>query len=159
MDPERIRIRSYLQAQAAKLTVAEIVGKVRDAMAELRSAAESPGPTSAAPAAGDWSVAEVVAHVVAAGEQVATGIAAVLDNGTRPAAVDAQAHGTPGPVGAALEALETGRTTLFARVLAAAGDEHLDMTWRHPFFGELNWREWLLFLRLHDLDHARQLSA
>jgi len=25
-------------------------------------------------------------------------------------------------------------------------------------FGTLNWRETLLFLRLHDLDHARQLE-
>ena len=28
----------------------------------------------------------------------------------------------------------------------------------HPFFGPLTWREALLFLRLHDLDHAGQLS-
>jgi hypothetical protein len=28
----------------------------------------------------------------------------------------------------------------------------------HPFFGPLNWRETLLFMRLHDLDHAGQLK-
>jgi hypothetical protein len=28
----------------------------------------------------------------------------------------------------------------------------------HPFFGGLNWRETLLFMRLHDLDHAGQLA-
>jgi len=30
---------------------------------------------------------------------------------------------------------------------------------KHPWFGEFSWREWLLFMRVHDLDHARQLQA
>ncbi|MFN8559522.1 MAG: hypothetical protein U0531_20010 [Dehalococcoidia bacterium] len=40
-----------------------------------------------------------------------------------------------------------------------AGDERLDATWTHQFFGDLNWRARPLFLRIHDLDHARQLTA
>ena len=51
-----------------------------------------------------------------------------------------------------------GRETLFARVLAADPAAHLERVIEHPFFGELNWREALLFLRLHDLDHAGQLQ-
>ena len=35
----------------------------------------------------------------------------------------------------------------------------VDVVWDHPFFGPLNWREWLLFLRVHDLDHARQVAS
>lgn len=34
----------------------------------------------------------------------------------------------------------------------------LDQTIDHGMFGSLNWRETLLFLRLHDLDHAGQLG-
>jgi hypothetical protein len=34
----------------------------------------------------------------------------------------------------------------------------LDATVEHPFFGPLNWRETLLFMRIHDLDHAGQLE-
>ena len=34
----------------------------------------------------------------------------------------------------------------------------LEATIAHPFFGALNWRETLLFMRLHDLDHAGQLT-
>jgi hypothetical protein len=34
----------------------------------------------------------------------------------------------------------------------------LEATIPHPFFGALNWRETLLFMRLHDLDHAGQLT-
>jgi len=29
----------------------------------------------------------------------------------------------------------------------------------HRQFGPLSWREWLLFMRVHDLDHMRQLQA
>lgn len=35
----------------------------------------------------------------------------------------------------------------------------LTVTWEHPMFGELNWREWFLFMRIHSKDHARQLQA
>jgi hypothetical protein len=34
----------------------------------------------------------------------------------------------------------------------------LEATIAHPFFGALNWRETLLFMRLHDLDHTGQLA-
>ena len=34
----------------------------------------------------------------------------------------------------------------------------LGETVEHPMFGPLNWRETLLFMRLHDLDHAGQLG-
>ena len=34
----------------------------------------------------------------------------------------------------------------------------LEATIPHPFFGALNWRETLLFMRLHDHDHAGQLQ-
>ena len=50
------------------------------------------------------------------------------------------------------------RDALFARVLRAEPAEHPECVIEHPFFGRLSWRETLLFLRLHDLDHAGQLQ-
>ena len=50
------------------------------------------------------------------------------------------------------------REPLYERVLRATGEEHLDVK-AESSFGNLNWREWLLFMRIHDLDHARQLEA
>ena len=41
MNDEERRIRSYLQAQGAKLSPAELIEKVRSAMAEVRAAALS----------------------------------------------------------------------------------------------------------------------
>ena len=57
-----------------------------------------------------------------------------------------------------VETLRRQRHTLFDRVRAADPAGRLDVTIEHPFFGPLNWRETLLFTRLHDLDHAGQLG-
>jgi hypothetical protein len=50
------------------------------------------------------------------------------------------------------------REALFVRVLRSDPAEHPERVIEHPFFGLLSWRETLLFLRLHDLDHAGQLQ-
>jgi len=54
-------------------------------------------------------------------------------------------------------ALARDREALFERVRAASPDGRPDRTIEHGMFGPLTWREALLFLRLHDLDHAGQL--
>lgn len=49
--------------------------------------------------------------------------------------------------------------SLWAHVSEADPDAFLDVTWEHPFFGQLNWREWFLFLGVHCSDHAGQITA
>ena len=49
--------------------------------------------------------------------------------------------------------------SLYAHVRDADPAAFLDVKWKHPMFGDLNWREWLLFIRIHSKDHARQLAA
>jgi uncharacterized damage-inducible protein DinB len=159
---EQLRIRGYLQAQAAKLAPAELVERVRVAMGQLRESllAVPAARFDERPAAGDWSANEVMAHVVTAGARFAERIVGVLD-------------GRP-PGGAVPDVLERGvpehtaedwwstfapaRERLFARVLSADPAAHPERVIEHPFFGELSWREALLFLRVHDLDHAGQLQ-
>jgi hypothetical protein len=48
---------------------------------------------------------------------------------------------------------------LFALALQADPESRLDITWSHREFGAMNWREWLLFTRVHILDHARQMQS
>jgi uncharacterized damage-inducible protein DinB len=162
MSEEQMRIRGYLQAQAAKLSIAELVAKVRSDQEQVRAAAET-APAARfyqRPAEDEWSANEVFAHVVDSGAVVGAGILAVLDGGSPPAVADRIRPGPERRTAAEWWSLLTrDREALFERVSAAAGHEHLHVTWPHPFFGELNWREWLLFLRIHDLDHARQLQA
>ena len=161
MNDEQKRIRGYLQAQGAKLTPAEIVEKVQQAMRDLRAAAALVPATRFAqrPGPDDWSGNEVLAHVVAAGRYFGGAIVALTAGAPLPARPtsrgnEAESH----PAEKWLEILEEDRATLFARVLTADPSAHLNGTVEHPFFGPLNWRETLLFMRLHDLDHAGQLK-
>jgi DinB superfamily len=161
MTEEQRRIRSYLTSQAAKLAPADIVDKVRAAMDQLRAAA---GAVPAArfddpPAPGEWSANEVMAHVVEAGRRFGEAIERLLDGLPPGAPRDAAARDTsPRPLNTWWAALEHDRARLFERVLGAGPTTRLDGTVEHPFFGPLNWRETLLFMRLHDLDHAGQLQ-
>jgi hypothetical protein len=161
VNAEYARIREYLRAQASKLEPPAIVDKVRAAMGDLRAAA---GRVPAArfaerPAPDEWSGNEVLAHVVEAGRFFGGAIVAILDGGPapappreRPPVADTRA------AEAWLATLERERQALFARVARAEPSARLDVTVEHFMFGPLNWRETLLFMRLHDLDHAGQLE-
>jgi hypothetical protein len=159
---EQTRIRGYLQAQGAKLTPAELVEKVQQAMRDLRSAAllVSPERFAQRPGPNDWSGNEVLAHVVAAGRYFGDAIVALSAGAAIPTRPPGRGNESapPRPAEEWLEILEGDRAALFARVLTADPSANLDGTVEHPFFGPLNWRETLLFMRLHDLDHAGQLK-
>jgi hypothetical protein len=162
---EAERIRSYLVSQAARLTIPELVAKVRRDCQPLAEAATliPPDRFREPPAPGEWSAADVWAHIIEMNEVGAAAIEAILDGRQPPVrviddAIRADALALPnGPACHARYAAR--REALLARVATARGDEHLDRTIRHPMFGELNWREWFLFMRVHDLDHLRQLQA
>jgi uncharacterized damage-inducible protein DinB len=161
MDDEQRRIRSYLQGQAAKLSPAEIVDKVRAAMGQLRDAAAAvtPGRFTERPAPGEWSANEVLAHVVEAGRHFGGAVLGILEGRTAGALRDEAARDTsPRTLDQWWALLERDRTTLFEQVLRADPSWRLESTVEHPMFGPLNWRETLLFMRLHDLDHAGQLQ-
>ena len=161
MTEEERRIRTYLTAQAAKLTPAAIVEKVEAAMAELRAAAATVPATrfGERPAPDEWSANEVMAHVVAADAYFGGSIMGILDDRTAPPRMEGQGveHAPLRSAEAWSDALARARTTLFERVRAADPAARLATTIEHGMFGPLNWRETLLFLRLHDLDHASQL--
>jgi uncharacterized damage-inducible protein DinB len=162
MTDEEKRIRSYLEAQGAKLAPAAIIEKVRAAMADLGAAAKAMPAArfTERPAAGEWSANEVLGHVVAAGAYFGGGITAALDGTPPPARMKGQgAVGAPVRAAAEWSALLTrDREALFERVLRADPLASLERPIEHGMFGPLNWRETLLFMRLHDLDHAGQLQ-
>ena len=78
---ETLRIRSYLTAQGAKLSPDQLIGKVQEAMAQLRTAASAVPPArfNDPPAPGEWSANEVMAHVVEAGRHFGNAIVRILD--------------------------------------------------------------------------------
>jgi uncharacterized damage-inducible protein DinB len=157
-DEER-RIRSYLQAQAAKLSPGEVIDKVRAAMADLhRAALTVPGHRfDERPAAGEWSGNEVMAHVVDAGRHFGDQIVAILE-GRPPAPTREPSPAERHTADEWAAMLARDREALFVRALAADPRTAADETIEHRMFGPLRWREALLFMRLHDLDHAGQMQ-
>ena len=158
---EALRIRGYLTAQGAKLSPEQIIGKVQEAMGQLRTAAAAVPAArfTDAPAPGEWSANEVMAHVVEAGRHFGSAIVRVLDGQAPGQPRDAAARDTsPRPLDEWWALLQRDREALFARVRSAHPMSRLEATIPHPFFGALNWRETLLFMRLHDLDHAGQMQ-
>jgi len=101
-----------------------------------------------------------MAHVVDAGRHFGEGILRALDGrppGERRHADERPA--APSHIAAEwLAMLDRDREALFARALAADPASRLEPSIAHGFFGRLNWRETLLFIRIHDLDHAGQLE-
>jgi hypothetical protein len=160
MTDEERRIRSYLQAQGAKLTPAEVIEKVRAAMADLRRAAAAVPAARFAerPAHDEWSGNEVMAHVVDAGRHFGDAIVRILDGAPRETAPRERAAAERKTADEWWALLERDRAALFDRIARADAGGGLDQTVEHPMFGPLNWRETLLFMRLHDLDHAGQLQ-
>jgi hypothetical protein len=162
MTDEERRIRSYLQAQGAKLSPLEIIDKVQAAMAQLRAAADAvpAGRFDERPAPDEWSATEVMAHVVSAGRRFGDAILAILEDRPR-GEIGRSPREEPAPRGTAAEwwaILDRDRGELFQRVRRANPDVRLEAPIDHGMFGSLNWRETLLFLRLHDLDHVGQLE-
>ena len=162
---EAQRIRGYLVSQAAKLTIPELVEKLRRDVQPLRTAAGRipAGSFDERPAEGEWSAAEVFTHVLEMTEFGDAAICAIIADGRAPGRVRDVVSGR---VAAGLSTsedywrtFEALREPFYARVLLARGDEHLEVTIPHPTFGPLNWREWMLFMRVHDLDHMRQIEA
>ncbi|HET7341713.1 MAG TPA: DinB family protein [Methylomirabilota bacterium] len=162
MTPEeQVRIRGYLTSQAARLAPEQIIGKVQEAMGQLDAAARAVPAArfTDSPAPQEWSANEVMAHVVEAGRHFGGAITRVLDGLPPGAPRDAPARDTtPRPLAEWWADLGRDRDALFARVRSAPPMARLEATIPHPFFGALNWRETLLFMRLHDLDHAGQLQ-
>lgn len=161
---ENERIRGYLIAQANKLSVPDLVAKVRTDCAPLRDAGASVPASRFAerPAEAEWSAAEVWTHVLEMSEHGARSITGILDSGVLPERVRDQISGATRGFSSSEEywqAYTAIREPFYERVLKASGDEHLDVKMTHPMFGDFSWREWLLFMRVHDLDHMRQLQA
>jgi hypothetical protein len=164
-NEEAERIRSYLIAQANKLSIPELVEKVRrDTLPVWDAAAAVPeGRLAERPGAEDWSAVEVLTHVLDMNDRGADAIEGIIAEGTIPPPIaDEIRHERRAgltTVAGYQRDWTARREQLFERVSRARGDEHLDVKITHQTFGPFSWREWLLFMRVHDLDHMRQLQS
>jgi DinB superfamily len=160
---EVARVRSYLASQSMRRTPAQLVETLQEAHQQfLAAVATVPDALfRTTPREGEWSAIDVLLHVrtIAAIDDAA--ITAVLERGEQPP--DIEDTIVPAPLEITrtelLADLERFRKQLIAVVLQADPEAHLDITWSHREFGPMHWREWLLFARVHTLDHAHQIQA
>ncbi len=164
-NDETERVRSYLISQANKLSIPDLVEKVRrDTLPLWDAAAAVPEERLAErPGAEDWSAVEVLTHVLEMNDRGADAIEGIIASGAIPPPIaDELRHERRAGLTTVADyrrVWTTRREQLFERVSQANGDEHLDVKITHQTFGPFSWREWLLFMRVHDLDHMRQLQA
>jgi len=152
------RIRGYLQQQAAQRTIDELIARVQEGVDDLATAARSVADDKlkAIPDGDEWTPLDCLRHAAASNIQVAQQVLFAALEGYLP--TDGEPE-VPADREAILNAHAEAIDSLYAHVRSADPDANLELKWKHQFFGDLNWREWLLFLRIHSRDHARQLAA
>jgi hypothetical protein len=153
------RVRGYIQHQGTKSPEA-LVELVAAGQAKLLDTVSSVGEARASvkPAPDEWSLRELMLHVIAAEDSVA-GLIANLSGGaayTPPErAIGMQRTDDGVTFAALLDELRTVNERALAAVRAIPASPDVSNKPPHPFFGPLHVREWAAFQRVHDEDHVQ----
>ena len=159
-EDARQQVVSYLKHQGSKPTpdlltlVDRAAGSIEQSLAGV-----SESQARFRPSPDEWSVADVLRHVDASMrstgriiEALATGKEARPDMDAPPVVEDA---------GETLAELRNGVAQSYDEVRAAVAaipDGPAPTTALHPFFGDLNGKEWAAFVYVHSRDHADQIE-
>ena len=160
-DDARQRLVSYLEHQAKK-DVPRIVELIEEQRGRLLALLDGVPDEQAAfrPAPDQWSIADVLRHVIAAEEGVARIVESlargVVPDGSR--ALGSQVPDEGQSLSALVQRLRAARAALLERVRGWTASPDLTATYDHPFFGPLNCKGWVAFQRLHDADHIGQIG-
>src|SRR5437764_2974102 len=162
-EEEVARVRSYLASQAMRRTPEQLVEALREAHQQFL-AATAAVPDDAfrtTPKDGEWSAADVLAHVRTIAAIDERSICGVIDRGEQPANVDDALE--QAPTNATREQLLTDiealRERLIAVVLQADPQAHLDVVWGHNDFHHMECRQRLSIAPSHTPNHASQMQA
>ena len=150
---------SYIRHQAAK-GLLELAALMERTGAECARCLEDTSDAQAGFRYGEeWSIKEVVGHILGSSSAINREIAG-LAAGKEPS--------PPGRTGLTaggdrpIEELRLALADLWAEtgrlVASLPEDGNLERTWDHPWFGPLNFKEWIAFQRLHALDHLIQME-
>ena len=155
------RVLSYLTSQGERYTFAEIWVRFAKARLELIDSVSEvdQGQADFRPDAGEWSISEVLSHLVTSSGTVSE-IVDALSRGVTPTPgrIDPPREETSLDINELRERLTLDSLRWSALVERLPPAPSTDLTAPHPFFGELHARAWLLFQRIHDIDHAGQVE-
>jgi hypothetical protein len=167
-EDSRAAVIAFIRDNAAK-TVAEIEAVIREGHGHIIDAIANVSDAQAQhkPSADDWSILELMAHVVST-QRIIVGLCTSLGEGHWPPGVGAEWEEERAQDGVTIArfasidearaASEAAHADLLALIRKLDG---VDTTTRfkHFLFGAMNAREWAVFQRIHDFDHTPQLLA
>jgi hypothetical protein len=167
-DELRAQVVSFVRAGGAK-TPAEIEAIVQDGHDALVVALTGLSDTQAAhkPSADDWSILELMDHVVTT-KQVVVGLCRNLGDGHWPPGIGPEFQEQNAQDGVTISRFATladariaadaahGDLVGFIRGLNAS--TNVEVRFSHFLFGALNAREWAVFQRIHDVDHTPHIG-
>lgn len=164
----RERVTGYIKHNATKSNEAilDLVQHGHEQMMELVDGLSEEQATFK-PGTDDWSVLDVMQHVVAAKKGVAR-LCAALARGEKPGGLGGEGEDTQKQDGVtgreyatlddAVEAAVAAQEELAAFVNKLSDESNTEETHDHFLFGPLNCREWAVFQRIHDGDHGGQIE-
>ena len=158
---EAERVRSYLLSQGEKYTFAEIWVRFAKARVVLIDAVVDVGQEQAdfRPDADEWSISEVLNHVLTSSGRISEIVDALANGNTPvPGRIDPPREETSQSIDELRERLTLDSLRWSALIERLPSAPSTDLTAPHPTFGELHARAWLLFQRIHDMDHAGQVE-
>jgi len=107
----------------------------------------------------EWSVKEVLGHMLVSGAGVNREVANLVAG--QPPVQEAR-MGVVAGADRPIDELRRRLAELWAetaRLVATLPEEgSVERTWEHPLFGPLNSKEWIAFQRIHALDHVQQIE-
>ena len=160
-NDEAQRVRSYLLSQGEKYAFTELWPRLIKARLEVIAAVEGVSQEQADftfdPE--EWSIAEVLHHVLTSSGRVAETIESLArGNEPPPRTIDP-------PRESAISGIDELRRQLTSDALAWCAlterlptSPNLEITAPHPIFGQLHAGALYLFQRVHDLDHVGQIT-
>ena len=148
-------------SQGEKYSFRELWVRVTQARLELLKAVEGVNGEQASfrPDETEWSILEVLDHLLTSSGRVATLVEALANRRARPAGqVESPPEGTGLTIDEIRDVLLKDSVAWGALTERLPEPPSFDVQARHPAFGRLHARAWYLFQRVHDLDHANQIE-
>ncbi len=154
-DPPSQGTREYVESEAKSRTVEQLIELVEGETERFHAAARAAAAATSTPPPGEeWAPADVVRHLVERTMLRAREVLWVALSGEVPAPEERE---LPSDLETLLAMHREAIDSLYEHVRAAP-DDFAGITWDHPGFGPMNWRQWMVFISVHTADHAGQLE-
>jgi hypothetical protein len=157
----RDRVVSYMQHQAGKShdAILELVATSQQRYIDVVGAL-SDDAAAKKPSDDEWSVRELIRHVISAERGVAS-LVRDLSRGVKPTPSDdtrGAGNAMPDdgrPFAGFVDELRKTNETMLQAIRDLPASPNVTERAKHPFFGDLNCLEWAVFQRVHDEDHVQ----